>query len=183
MSDKTIQFKLTVGTPEEMKEVVADIDTLFKTYQNPLEVTQLMFSDDAESEFQEMVKDIPLTATGDIFPNPLTFLGNLFGGGSSEKGYANGLDRVPYNGYRAILHKNEAVLTAREADSWRAGGGRVDTSRLEGIMMDVLASIQDVAGNTSAGHSVVLDSGVLVGQLSPGINMQLGTISKRRGRS
>lgn len=35
--------------------------------------------------------------------------------------HANGLTRVPFDGYRAELHKNEAVLTAKEADSWRNG--------------------------------------------------------------
>lgn len=35
---------------------------------------------------------------------------------------AIGMDRVPYNNYPAYLHKDEAVLTAREADEWRRGG-------------------------------------------------------------
>lgn len=34
---------------------------------------------------------------------------------------AGGLDYVPYNGYPAILHSGEAVLTASEADDWRRG--------------------------------------------------------------
>lgn len=34
---------------------------------------------------------------------------------------AGGLDYVPYNGYPAILHSGEAVLTAAEADDWRRG--------------------------------------------------------------
>lgn len=34
---------------------------------------------------------------------------------------AGGLDYVPYNGYPAILHSGEAVLTAEEADDWRRG--------------------------------------------------------------
>lgn len=34
---------------------------------------------------------------------------------------AGGLDYVPYNGYPAILHRGEAVLTAVEADDWRRG--------------------------------------------------------------
>lgn len=174
-----------VVTDEEMQSVIEDVETLFKTYQNPLEVTNLMFSDEAEAEFQEMVSEIPLTGTVRLTPQVVwSGIGNLFGfGGNTDGSHANGLDRVPYNGYRAILHKNESVLTAREADSWRAGGGRIDTSRLEGIMQEVLAGIRDIAGNTGAGHSVVLDSGVVVGQLTPGINAQLGTIRKRRGRS
>ena len=34
---------------------------------------------------------------------------------------AGGLDYVPYNGYPAILHAGEAVLTASEAKEWRSG--------------------------------------------------------------
>lgn len=40
------------------------------------------------------------------------------GGGS----HAGGLDYVPYNGYPAILHRGEAVLTSSEASDWRKGG-------------------------------------------------------------
>lgn len=38
-------------------------------------------------------------------------------------GAAVGNDYVPYNGYPAMLHRGEAVLTAREADAWRRGEG------------------------------------------------------------
>ena len=33
--------------------------------------------------------------------------------------HAQGLDRVPFDGYRAELHKNESVLTASESQEWR----------------------------------------------------------------
>lgn len=36
----------------------------------------------------------------------------------------NGIDRVPYDGYRAILHKDEAVLTKEQADLLRNGSNR-----------------------------------------------------------
>lgn len=35
--------------------------------------------------------------------------------------HKDGLDRVPFDGYRAELHKDEAVLTAKEAKMWRNG--------------------------------------------------------------
>ncbi|MGG1600951.1 tape measure protein [Paenibacillus naphthalenovorans] len=35
--------------------------------------------------------------------------------------HATGLDRVPYDGYRAILHKDERVQTKSEADNYRSG--------------------------------------------------------------
>lgn len=37
------------------------------------------------------------------------------------KGYANGLEYVPYDGFPAILHKGERVLTKTEADSYNKG--------------------------------------------------------------
>lgn len=37
--------------------------------------------------------------------------------------FAIGNDYVPFNGYPAVLHRGEAVLTASEADEWRRGGG------------------------------------------------------------
>lgn len=42
-------------------------------------------------------------------------------GGVSVKGYATGLNWVPYDNFPALLHRGEAVLTAAEARSWRNG--------------------------------------------------------------
>lgn len=42
------------------------------------------------------------------------------GGGGGEHGFANGLPMVPWDGYPAILHKGERVLTARENRSYTA---------------------------------------------------------------
>lgn len=39
-------------------------------------------------------------------------------------GYADGLDRVPYDNYLARLHKDEMVLTAAEAALYRSGNNR-----------------------------------------------------------
>lgn len=53
------------------------------------------------------------------------------GGGTSElsprmemvldRGYAYGIQRVPYNNFPALLHEGERVLTASQAREWRAG--------------------------------------------------------------
>ena len=45
------------------------------------------------------------------------------GGGNADGGHATGLDYVPYDGYRAILHRGERVLTAEEAAEHNNGGG------------------------------------------------------------
>ena len=49
-----------------------------------------------------------------------------FGGGSSDgtgagRGFATGLDYVPYDDFYARLHEGEAVLTKTEATAWRRG--------------------------------------------------------------
>ena len=43
---------------------------------------------------------------------------NTGGGGHSSAG---GLDYVPYDGYPAVLHRGESVLTKAEAEDWRRG--------------------------------------------------------------
>lgn len=40
---------------------------------------------------------------------------NWFGGDKEDGSNAYGLDRVPFDGYKAVLHEGERVLTAREA--------------------------------------------------------------------
>lgn len=42
-----------------------------------------------------------------------------FSGYQINGSHATGLDRVPFDNYVASVHKNEAILTAREADAWR----------------------------------------------------------------
>lgn len=58
-----------------------------------------------------------------IFAKGDAFAAKYGGGGTGWEGYpsAIGNDYVPYNGYPAILHRGEAVLTAREAEDWRQG--------------------------------------------------------------
>lgn len=53
--------------------------------------------------------------------------------------HAGGLDYVPYNGYPAVLHRGEAVLTSREADDWRRGNDPANTSGIT-----IIQNIQSV---------------------------------------
>lgn len=70
------------------------------------------------------------------------------GGGS----HATGLDFVPFNGYSAILHRGEAVLTAGEAQRWRGGETSIDYNRLAAAIAERPIVIQ---GDTNKIFKVV----------------------------
>ena len=55
---------------------------------------------------------------------------------------ADGLSYVPYNDYLSYLHKGEAVLTADQAEDWRAGrsGGDADASAIADAVASAVAS-------------------------------------------
>lgn len=99
--------------------------------------------------------------------------GRTFGGSPTRTptSRAVGLDEVPYDGYYAHLHKGEAILNKAQADQWRGGS----SGKVEALLAQLVA-------NTSGGQMVVLDSGVLVGQIASQMDTKLGTIGNRKGR-
>ncbi|GAA4856547.1 hypothetical protein GCM10023310_39640 [Paenibacillus vulneris] len=63
--------------------------------------------------------------------------------------HAGGLDRVPYNGYSAILHKDERVQTKAEADSYRSGRKSGDITvnvTMNGVSFQEKADVERIAG-------------------------------------
>jgi TP901 family phage tail tape measure protein len=46
------------------------------------------------------------------------FMSGYKAGKKSAKGHFHGIDRIPYDGYQAVLHKDERVLTAKQADEY-----------------------------------------------------------------
>ena len=82
-------------------------------------------------------------------------------------GFATGLNYVPRDNFLARLHEGEAVLTKQEAGEWRNGG-------------DIVSAVREAFAGVQL--SVVLDTGVLVGQITPQLDMQLGTLANRKGR-
>lgn len=62
--------------------------------------------------------------------------GGSGGGGKKAAPLRSGLWRVPYDGFPAVLHANEAVLTSSQADKWRTSRG---SSGGGGVVVNVYA--------------------------------------------
>lgn len=90
-----------------------------------------------------------------------------------NRGYATGLNYVPYNNFAARLHEGEAVLTRTEAEAWRRGG----YERTAGIDYDKIA--QAVA--SALGNVQVRMDGKAVGALvAPAVSREIGKSTKSR---
>lgn len=178
-----------IGGAQEMPEWVRNL-----ALTSPLGQAYRLFTTlapDAEEHLQSELDETDLSV--DVQVNPVqswwsrttNWVGSLFRDSHEGRGFANGLYRVPYDGFQATLHKDEAVLNRLDAREWRsanAHGYSADNSRLEGLMNNMVRLMQQVVTNTGAGQAVVLDTGVIVGQLAPGMDRQLGSIASRRGR-
>lgn len=155
--------------------------------------------EDAEGSLQTELDGMTLESVVNMLPDmsevyatqnkTLTYFANIVPTSSPTSGrwvngllpgHASGLDEVPYDNYIARLHKGEAVLNSTNAEAWRSGSMGGGTGRLEGMMAQLISLTQQLV--SSSGRQVVLDSGVLVGQLAPALDAQLGTISSRKGR-
>lgn len=73
--------------------------------------------------------------------------------GGVGRSYATGLDYVPYDGFAAVLHEGEAVLTKLEAQNWRRGG----TSTLISGPSVSAADIANAVAAAISGMRVVMD--------------------------
>lgn len=91
--------------------------------------------------------------------------GGKFGGGTAVKGFATGLDYVPYDEFPAYLHRGEAVLTASEASVWRNGGSDAATAQNEKIIELLTATVSAIVGsNEELLQALMSDRTIKVGE-------------------
>lgn len=77
---------------------------------------------------------------------PTTFGGGSSDGNGAGRGFATGLDYVPYDDFYARLHEGEAVLTKTEATAWRRGDNvQVASGASAGEIAAAVASALDGA--------------------------------------
>lgn len=82
-------------------------------------------------EQREALKN--MTLDWDDIPNIKKNNGNIksqYAKPPKGKSHASGLERVPYNGYQATLHKDEKVLTPEEAKAQRNGASGITIAKL-----------------------------------------------------
>ena len=79
--------------------------------------------------------------------------------------HAGGLDRVPYNGYVAQVHKDEAILTAQEARVWRSikAGGQLPQ---QGVTADQMQAMLAGAVNAMGALQQSRDNGPIIGEIT-----------------
>ena len=83
-----------------------------------------------------------------------------------------GLREVPYDGYMAELHKGEAILTASEVNQYKKGMGGSGSN--SGDVVSRLAAIESLLNYyLPKGQQIVMDNGVLIGQVNRGLGMKL----------
>lgn len=87
---------------------------------------------------------------------PWQMIQSIWGGGTDGQHEASGLRRVPYDGFKARLHENEAVLTASQAAVWRgermpslAGIGAMPVQTEQPVNLTI-----NISGNTNNPYEV-----------------------------
>ena len=182
-SDAVLELR-NVGLSEEaITDFRTDMSEALNDSDFTVEISDTWFEEGTEANLQNQIDNMTFDAAVHLYTDNsnLDTLYSIATGNGIDGSHASGLDRVPRDGYIARLHKDEAVLNSTMAAAYRNGTMGGGTGRLEAMLSQVLAALQQMAANMG-GQQIVLDSGVLVGQLAPAMDVRLGTLTSRKGR-
>jgi len=180
-ANKHLDTLIAISPDEDaVGEFVADVQTALNEGDYGIVIADTWFDETTESQLQAQLDALGLSVPVEYIVG--TYTGAYNADGQADGSHAKGLDRVPFDGYKAILHKDEAVLNAAQAAAWRGGGMGADVGRLEAAINGLQGLLLQIASNTGRNQTVMLDSGVLVGQMIPAMDAGLGSIAVRKGR-
>lgn len=78
----------------------------------------------------------------DWLKSTVSSMASAFTQGTADGSHKDGLDRVPFDGYKAIVHKDEAILTAEQAKQWRSEeSAKSSTSWFRGMIGKVASTL------------------------------------------
>ena len=146
------QIKIAEDAEKEAQKTQTEIDTTLAA----LEKTVKQRYEESAGKAAESVE----TGGADVEKALIRVAGKISsirisGGGVYFTPEATGIDDVPYDGFKASLHKGETVLTRSEADKYRNGDGTADVvGAIQGLRTD-MQSIQLVVGKKTFGQAVV----------------------------
>lgn len=104
----------------------------------------------AKDAWSDLKKGKIFSAVGDIWSGVVGSVKSFFGINKKKDdvdgSHANGLDTVPRDGYLAELHKNESVLTSKEAPIWRS-------LKSGGLLTNLVKAVKELATSKLAKFS------------------------------
>ena len=139
---------------KQINETQAQLDITLKAIQKAVDDGSISYTASAEEAAASV------TEGGSTIQKALNALGQKLGLWNPYISFmpkATGIESVPYNGFRAELHRGEGVLTAAQNREYRNGGG-MGTGAVVGAIQEMRQDLQNlrlVVGTRTFGRAVV----------------------------
>ncbi|MFJ7668410.1 hypothetical protein ACIQXI_15020 [Lysinibacillus sp. NPDC097195] len=107
------------------------------------------------SEFAGMLKSVQVPDwVSKMGSSAMNLATNVFGGGKKNGSHYNGIDRIPFDNYSAILHAGERVLNRFEADQYDAVmGGEMQVAGVSDFKYDPGSVSNTTINNTMTNNN------------------------------